>query len=324
MQISTADWPLTELSAFALVAEHAGYTAAERASGVPKSRLSRQVAALEARLGVRLLQRSTRRFQVTELGQQVLQHCRGMLDQAEAALLVAASAQAEPAGLLRVACPVALAQTQLAPTLPGFLARYPKLRLELAVANRRVDVIAEGFDCALRVRTRPSGEDGLVMRGFGQLSEVLVAAPGVLAQRPPPTHPDELASWPVLSFGDGGERPRWALRHRDGSDCVAEPLPRLHCHDFPVLRQAALAGLGIALLPESVIRADLDQGRLVPVLPDWCLPQGVLHVVFPSRRGVLPALRAFLDFLGVVLADPLRLTWPVADGEFMANSEPAG
>lgn len=306
MQFTSADWPLTELSAFALVAEHGGFSAAERSSGIPKSRLSRQVAALEGRLGVRLLQRSTRRFQITELGQQVLQHCRGMLDQAEAALLVAASAQAEPAGLLRVACPVALAQTRLAPLLPSFLGRHPKVRLELAVANRRVDVIAEGFDCALRVRTLPSGEDGLVMRGFGQLSEVLVAAPTFFAGRPPPVHPDELDRWPVLCFGEAGERPRWQLRHRDDSQALAEPQPRLHCHDFTVLRQAALAGLGVALLPESVVADDLADARLVPVLPDWCLPQGVLHVVYPSRRGVLPALRAFLDFLAEVLAQPER------------------
>lgn len=295
--------PLAGLAAFALVAEHAGFSAAERESGIPKSRLSRQLSALEAQLGVRLLQRSTRRFAVTELGLELLQHCQAMRAEAEAALLVAARAKAEPAGIVRMACPVALAQNQLAPLLPDFLARYPKITLQLAVANRRVDVLAEGFDCALRVRTQPSGEDGLVMRSFGQLSEVLVAAPNAFSQRAPLRHPRELAAVPVLCFGELRERPRWCLRHRDGEEVVAEPTPRLLCHDFPVLRAAALTGLGVALLPHSVVAADLADSRLVQILPDWCLPQGLLHVVYPSRRGLLPAVRVLLDFLGTALAD---------------------
>jgi DNA-binding transcriptional LysR family regulator len=301
MNPELSELPLAGLAAFALVAEHAGFSAAERESGIPKSRLSRQLSALEAQLGVRLLQRSTRRFAVTELGMELLQHCQAMRAEAEAALLVAARAKAEPAGTLRVACPVALAQNQLAPLLPEFLARYPKITLQLAVANRRVDVLAEGFDCALRVRSQPSGEDGLVMRSFGQLSEVLVAAPSAFSQRAPLRHPAELVDVPVLCFGELRERPRWRLRKDNGEEVVAEPTPRLLCHDFPVLRAAALAGLGVALLPQSVVELDLRSGRLVPVLPDWCLPQGLLHVVYPSRRGLLPAVRAFLDFLARAL-----------------------
>jgi DNA-binding transcriptional LysR family regulator len=301
MNPELSELPLAGLAAFALVAEHAGFSAAERESGIPKSRLSRQLSALEAQLGVRLLQRSTRRFAVTELGMELLQHCQAMRAEAEAALLVAARAKAEPAGTLRVACPVALAQNQLAPLLPEFLARYPKITLQLAVANRRVDVLAEGFDCALRVRSQPSGEDGLVMRSFGQLSEVLVAAPSAFSQRAPLRHPAELVDVPVLCFGELRERPRWRLRKDNGEEVVAEPTPRLLCHDFPVLRAAALAGLGVALLPQSVVELDLRSGRLVQVLPDWCLPQGLLHVVYPSRRGLLPAVRVFLDFLARAL-----------------------
>lgn len=303
MNPELSELPLAGLAAFALVAEHAGFSAAERESGIPKSRLSRQLSALESQLGVRLLQRSTRRFAVTELGLELLQHCQAMRAEAEAALLVAARAKAEPAGTLRVACPVALAQNQLAPLLPEFLARHPKISMQLAVANRRVDVLAEGFDCALRVRSQPTGEDGLVMRSFGQLSEVLVAAPSAFSQRAPLRHPTELVDVAVLCFGELRERPRWRLRHVDGEEALAEPNPRLLCHDFPVLRSAALAGLGVALLPQSVVAQDLESGRLVQVLPDWCLPQGLLHVVYPSRRGLLPAVRAFLDFLAIALSD---------------------
>ena len=154
----------------------------------------------------------------------------------------------------------------------------------------------ERFDAALRVRTEPSGEDGLVMRRFAELCELLVASPDYLEQTGQPAHPDDLRRLSTLSFAPG-ETQHWTLNGPNGQQVDIEHAPRLLSHNFPVLRQAALDDLGIALLPASVIEADLASGRLVHVLPDWRLPQGVLHVVFPSRRGLLPAVRAFIDFL---------------------------
>lgn len=286
--------PLDQLFYYAKVVEHGGFAAAARALGIPKSRLSRHVNALEARLNVRLLQRSTRRFVVTELGQALYRHCQAMLTEAEAAYEVIEQSRAEPCGTLRVAAPIAVASSMLAPILPEFLSRFPRLHVEVHVDNRPVDVIGERFDAAIRVRTQPSGEHGLVMRSFAQTEEVVVASPGYLEANGSPAHPDDLARHAMLCFD---EAPRRCFFARDGREVTVELAPRLLCHNFPVLLSAAVRGCGIALLPTSVVREALGDGRLQRVLPDWCLPQGTLHVVFPSRRGLLPSVRAFIDFL---------------------------
>jgi DNA-binding transcriptional LysR family regulator len=292
---------LDELYYFAKVVDHGGFAAAGRALGIPKSRLSRHVDALEARLGVRLLQRSTRRFVVTPVGHELHGHALAMLAQADAAFEAAAAATAQPRGVLRVACPVAVASTMLAPVLPAFLAAHPQVRVELEVGNRRVDVLAEGFDAALRVRTQPSGEDGLVMREFAQLSELLVASPDYLARAGTPQRPADLAGRATQAFVGERERPSWHLVGPDGAVEAVAIVPRLSGHDFPLLHTAAVAGQGIALLPESVVRHALAAGTLVRVLPDWQLPQGIFHVVYPHRRGLLPAVRAVIEFLVATL-----------------------
>lgn len=288
---------LDDLYYYAMVVKHAGFAAAGRALQVPKSRLSRHVNALEARLGVRLLQRSTRRFSVTDTGRELYSHCEAMLTEAQAALDVVEHARAEPRGRIRIACPVAIAAGMLAPVLPQFMARYPQVRVELDVSNRRVDLLAEGFDAALRVRTQPTGEDGVVMRQFAELCELLVASPAYLKQNGAPQAPDDLANHATLGFDSQHERQTWLLTARDGATARVDLRPRLVCHSFDVLLHSALAGCGIALLPESVVRSALASGDLVAVLPDWTLPQGIFHVVFPHRRGLLPAVRAFIDFL---------------------------
>jgi DNA-binding transcriptional LysR family regulator len=289
--------PLDDFYYFAKVIEHGGYAKASRALSIPKSRLSRHVAALESRLGVRLVNRSTRRFVVTEVGQEVRRHAVAMLAEAAAAVEAVEFVRAEPCGVIKASCPVALAQVTIAQSLPDFLERYPKVRLLLHATNRRVDVINEGFDIALRVRTVPTGEDGLVMRTFGSSSNFLIASPDYLEERGRPERPAQIAQHATLSFAPETDRQTWELFDADGTSVQIEHTPRLVCHDFPVLRAAVLAGLGIALLPESVVRADVESGKLEQVLPAWTLPLGVFHVVFPTRRGLLPSVRAFIDFL---------------------------
>ncbi|MBS0416598.1 MAG: LysR family transcriptional regulator [Proteobacteria bacterium] len=289
--------PLDDFYYFAKVIEYEGYAKAARALSIPKSRLSRHVAALEARLGVRLVNRSTRRFVVTEVGQEVHKHALAMLTEADAAVEAVEFARAEPRGIIKASCPISLAQGAMAQYLPEFLARYPKIRLMLHATNRRVDVLNEGFDVALRVRTVPTGEDGLVMRTFGSSSNFLVAAPEYLAANGRPEQPDQVAKHATLSFDSDSDRHTWELFDAEGKSARIEHTPRLVCHDFIVMRTAVLAGLGIALLPESVIRADLESGKLEQVLPAWTLPLGVFHLVFPTRRGLLPSVRAFIDFL---------------------------
>ena len=289
--------PLEGFYYFTQVIEHGGFARAARALSIPKSRVSRHVAALESRLNVRLVNRSTRRFVVTEVGQEVYRHARAMLAEADAALEAVEFARARPRGNVRAAVPVALAQWALAKILPQFMAKFPDVRLQLDVSNRRVDVISEGFDLALRVRTRPTGEDGLVLRTFQQADELLVASPAYLEHAGPLTGPAELARHQTLDYASEIERRSWELVGPRGETVRAEHIPRLVCHDFIVLRAAALAGLGVARLPESVVREDLPAGALVRVLPGWNTPQGIVHIVFPTRRGMLPAVRAFIDFL---------------------------
>ena len=289
--------PLEGFYYFTQVVDHGGFARAARALGIPKSRLSRHVMALEAQLNVRLLNRSTRRFAVTEVGQEVYRHAAAMRAEADAALEAVEFARAPPRGTIRASCPLALAQSVLASMLPVFLAKYPAVRLQLHVSNRRVDVVREGFDVALRVRSQPSGEDGLVMRAFGRAHELLVASPAYLARAGAPASPQDLGSRETLDYGGELDRQPWELVGSDGQSVRAEHTPRVICHDFIVLRAAVLAGLGIAKLPDSVVREDVHSGALTRVLPDWNSPQGVVHAVFPSRRGLLPAVRAFIDFL---------------------------
>jgi DNA-binding transcriptional LysR family regulator len=282
---------------FAKVIEHGGYAAAGRALGIPKSRLSRHVSDLETRLNVRLINRSTRRLVVSDIGQEVYRHATAMLGAADAAEAAVELIRAEPRGIVRLSCPVSLVQNPLANLLPQFFARYPAIRLLIHATNRRVDVVNEGIDLALRVRTRPGGDEGLVMRSFGEARELMVASQEYLERAGRPRRPEELTGHATLGFTPESDTQIWELAGPDGETLRVQVSPRLVCHDFVVLRAAALAGTGIALLPESLVRTDLDAGRLEPVLQDWTLPQGVLHVVFQGRRGLLPAVRATLDFL---------------------------
>jgi DNA-binding transcriptional LysR family regulator len=289
--------PLEGFYYFTQVVDHGGFARAARALGIPRSRVSRHVVALEADLNVSLANRSTRRFVVTDVGHEVYRHATAMLAEADAALEAVEFARAAPRGTLKVSCPVALAQTPLASLLPEFLEKFPAVRLQLHVSNRRVDVLSEGFDVALRVRAHPTGEDGLVMRSFGEFAEVLVASPGYLARAGELAQPAQLAQHETLDYSGEFDRRPWELVGPAGQVVQIEPKPRITCHDFVVLRAAVLAGLGLARLPETVVREELGRGTLVRALPAWSSPQGVLHVVFPSRRGLLPAVRAFIDFL---------------------------
>ena len=293
--MSTPD--LNDLQFFAIVVEHGGYAAAERALGIPKSRLSRRITQLEADLGVRLLQRSTRKFAVTDIGQSVYRHAQSMLAEAQAAREAVDRVSAEPRGLIKVSSPITLAEEILGKLIPEFMLAYPLVRVQLHASNRRVDIIPEGFDVALRVRNKLDDDGELVLRRFGQINELLVASPGYLRRRGRPMSPAELISHSTLSMSEEETKQRWTLFGPEDAVERVEIHPSLMTHDFPLLMAAAKAGLGIALLPESVCANAVRSGDLEVVVPDWHLPQGICHAVFPSRRGLLPAVRVFIDFL---------------------------
>jgi DNA-binding transcriptional LysR family regulator len=288
---------LNDLYYFAMVVDHSGFAAAERALGIPKSRLSRRITQLENDLGVRLLQRSTRRFAVTDVGQSVYRHAQSMLAEAQAAREVVDRLSAEPRGLIRVSVPVGAAQEQMPRLLPEFLARYPQVRVQLHVSNRRVDVINEGIDVALRVRSRLDDDGSLVMRSFGQIQELLVASPDYLRKMGRPTSPDQLDEHVTLSMSEDDARQRWELHGPDGEVRRIDLKPRVAGFDFPMLMALAKQGVGITMLPETICADAVRRGELQVVLPEWRLPQGIFHAVFASRRGLLPAVRVFIDYL---------------------------
>ncbi|CDK98208.1 putative transcriptional regulator [Magnetospirillum gryphiswaldense MSR-1 v2] len=204
---------LNDLYYFTQVVEHGGFSAAGRALGLPKSKLSRRVAQLEDGLGVRLLQRSSRRFALTEFGQAYYRHCRAMVIEAEAAEEAVQHSQAEPQGLIRLSCPVAVAQSKVGPIIARFLADHPRVRIHLEATNRRVDVIEEGFDLAIRVRMPPLEDSGLIIKVLERHQGYLVGAPDLLDRLGRPQSPDQLSALPSLGMTRAGDRHSWQLEH---------------------------------------------------------------------------------------------------------------
>ncbi len=294
---------LNDLRFFAAVVEHRGFSAAGRALGAPKSRLSKRVAQLEERLGVRLLQRTTRRFAVTEIGERFYAHCRAALEEAQAAQDVVDELRAEPRGVVRLSCPVSLVQTIVAHVLPEFLVRHPKVQVRLLATNRRVDVIGESIDIAIRVRDKLDTDATLILRSFGQSRILLVASPAFLEAHARPRSPGDLQHLPLLSMLEHEGAQVLELADADGNKAHVEMQARVVCGDFSVLHEAARRGLGVATLPEFVCAPAIVRGELEPALPTWSMPMGVMHFVYPSRRGQLPSVRALVDFLADRLPD---------------------
>ncbi|MGH6625734.1 MAG: LysR family transcriptional regulator [Burkholderiaceae bacterium] len=295
---------LNDMLYFAEVVEHGVFAAAGRVLGLPKSRLSRRVAELEARLGVRLLQRTTRRLSLTMVGEQFHRHCVAVREEAEAAAEAVAQAQTEPRGTIRVTCPVTLAQTVVGEHLPRFLARHPQVRVDMQVSNRVVDLVEEGVDVALRVRPTVEDSGSLVVKHLGLTYALLVASPQQLQRQGRPAHPDDLARLDTVAMSAADGRTTWKLVGPDAAAHAFQHQPRYVADDLLTLKFAVLGGAGACVLPDYMCREELLDGRLVLVLPGWAPLPGVVHAVFPSRRGMVPAVRHFLDFLGEHMGGP--------------------
>jgi DNA-binding transcriptional LysR family regulator len=294
---------LNDLYYYVHVVDDGGFAAAGRALGVPKSKLSRRIGLLEERLGVRLLQRSTRRFAVTDIGQTYYAHCKAMLVEAEAAQQAIDLSRAEPRGIVRLACPIALLEAQMGPMIAGFMAEHPRVDVHLDASNRRVDVVGEGFDIALRVRSPPLEDSDLALRVLGESAQCLAAAPALLARLGAPQVPAELGRLPSLGLGAPQQEYAWQLHGPGGVSAVIPHRPRLISSDLGMLRTAALAGVGVAQMPTMMVVDELTRGALVRLLPGWAPPPGIVHAVFPSRRGLLPSVRALIDFLAARFTD---------------------
>ncbi len=288
---------LNDLYYFAQVVDHGGFAPAGRALGEPKSKLSRRIAALEERLDARLLNRSTRHVSVTEIGRIYYNHCKAMLVQAEAAQDAIDGLRSEPCGTVRVSCPVALLDARVADMLADYQMRNPQVELHLDATNRRVDVIEEGFDIAIRVRPPPMEDSDLVLRVFTDRGQCLVASPELLESHGRPDVPADLSRLPSLALARPQHKHQWRLIGPDGSEALINHQPRLVTRSMNLMRTAAVAGVGVCQLPIMMMTEELDDGRLERVLEGWAPPREIVHAVFPSRRGLLPAVRGLIDHL---------------------------
>ena len=304
---------LNAMFLFAKVVEHGGYTAAARALGVQTSKISRQVTELEQSLGVRLLNRTTRRMSVTDVGQSFYLHCAALVAEAQAATETIDRTRSTPQGLVRLSCPAPLLETDVAVIVARYLVENPEVRVQIDATSRRVNVIEEGVDLALRVRKPPLEDSGLAMRPLSNTRGVLVASPRLFVRLARPAHPDDLAGMPTLDMTSASDRYAWEFESPEGAQMSVSHTPRLMTDDFATLRQAAIEGVGIALLPNFMARVGLDNGSLERLLPDFASSESLVHAVFPSRRGLVPAVRVLLDALvaGFDRPDP---TGPIRSG----------
>ena len=293
---------LNDLRFFVQAVQSAGFTAAGRRLGVPKSTVSKRVAELEAALGARLIHRTSRSFTLTEVGRDFYDHARAALIEAESAEGVVRRRLGEPSGTVRLTASVPTAQLYLAEQLPALAQAYPKLEIVVHVTDRFVDLVQEGFDIALRSHFAPLPDSQLVQRPLTREHIVLLAAPAYLQQRGEPRWPQDLAAHDGLLSGPSATT--WRLRQGETDEAIeVTPRVRMVADESVVLLQAARAGLGITCLPEAMCREPFARGSLVRVLPGWAAGSVTTTVLMPHRRGQLPAVRAVVDFLCERLAE---------------------
>ncbi|AYC32049.1 LysR family transcriptional regulator [Pseudomonas cavernae] len=291
---------LNDLVFFVAAVEHGGFAAASRRLGLPKSTISKRVAALEERLAARLIYRTSRSFTLTDAGRDFYQHARAALIEAETAEEVVRRRVAEPSGTVRITAAVPTAQLYLAEHLPRLAQAFPRLHVQLDVSDRFVDLVQEGYDIAVRSHFAPLPDSGLVQRPLTVEPIILVAAPAYLSQHEPLQAPEDLARHAGLLTG--AMAGSWQLADPAGRQVQVSPLPRMSANESTVLLNAALAGLGVVCLPERMCRAALAAGQLARVLPDWHAGRVTTTLVMPQRRGQLPGVRATVDFLIECLA----------------------
>jgi DNA-binding transcriptional LysR family regulator len=283
---------------FAEVVGHGSFAAASRVLRTPKSTVSRRIAGLEERLGVRLIERSTRRFRVTEVGEAFYERCRTIMLDVQQANLVVSEALGEPRGVIRCSCPLGMIEP-LSKAFCTFLTRFPKAKLQVVAGDRPVDLIEERIDIAIRVRAKLDTDASLIMRTLWHSSRILVAAPA-LASLCASGEIAALPNLPTLATTDQMGKITWEFTGPEGQSRSVHSEPRMTCVDYASLRDAAVAGLGVALIPDHSCREQLASGMLIHVFPQWKTESGIVHLVFTTRRGLPPVVRAFIDHLASI------------------------
>lgn len=290
-------YDLNDLYYYVKVVEHGGFSQAGLALGIPKSKLSRRVADLEQKLKVSLIYRSTRQFHVTDIGQVFYQQCKNVIDEAEIAHELICSVQSHPKGTIKLSCPVALLQVYLNDLLIDFMVQYPDIDIQILAVNRPVDVISEGLDLALRVRSLPLDDSGLMMKVLGYSRRILVASPLLFKDKGVIEEPEMLVDYPMLANTEHSQSYSLTLKNSEELSFTQHFTPKLATTDVMTLYRAALKGIGIARLPYGVVKNKLNTGELVEVLPEWRFAEDIIHAVYPSRKGLLPAVQLLLNYL---------------------------
>jgi DNA-binding transcriptional LysR family regulator len=288
---------LNDLRLFAEVVEHGSFTAAARVLGVQTSKLSRRIRALEEELAVRLLNRTSRSLSLTETGRLFHQHCLALVAEAKAAKDIVDWTQSRPQGTVRISCPVGLLESGISTIIARYVRDNPDVHVLLDATNRRADVVEEGLDFAIRVRLPPLENTDLAVRQLGLSIQILVASPEMAARHPAPTSIESVKEWPTLAMASASERFVWNLVDVEGRVTSWAHRPRLATDDLASLRVAALSGVGVAMLPRELVEADIQAGRLQHLLPGLATTPALVHAIFPTRRGMVPAVRHLLDAL---------------------------
>lgn len=290
---------LNDFFYFVQVVDRGGFTAAGRTLRMPKSTLSHRILQLEAELGVRLLNRTSRRFGMTDAGGEFYRHAVAMLQQAEQAETAIRHRLTEPTGTVRFTAGVATAQFAMRDMVADFLIRFPKVNVVGHATDQTVDIVGENFDVAIRAHSAPLPDSTLVQRTLAPAPWFLFAGAAYLDANGALDAPQDLTRHPSLFMMRTSIAPTWRLRNTsEAKDEVVVPLtPRLLSDDIIGLKQAAIAGLGIVALPGYICRADVRSGRLRRVLPNWLAGDSTLTALIPYRQGLLPSVRAFIDHL---------------------------
>ncbi|WP_097459450.1 LysR family transcriptional regulator [Mangrovitalea sediminis] len=284
---------LEDMRIFVESVDAGSFTAAAERLELSKQFVSKRVSALEAGLGARLLIRTTRKLRVTELGLAYYERARGILQQVDDAEQMVASQVAEPRGLLRVAAPMSFGTMHLSPAIPDFLQRYPEVSLDLDLNDRRVDLISEGYDMALRIGKLE--DSSMIARRLAPLDRVICASPAYLERHGEPASPEALRSHTCLLYGLNRSM-EWDLV-RDGKALSVPVSGRLRVNNGELLRDAAIAGLGLAFLPTFIIAPALSDGRLVSLLDAFRPPATSIYAVYPQHRQSSLLIRSLTDFL---------------------------
>jgi DNA-binding transcriptional LysR family regulator len=285
---------LERMVIFARVVEAKGFSEASRRLGQSKSMVSKAVAKLEKSVGARLLNRTTRSMSLTDAGAVLYAHCARIVEELEQAKLAVGQFHGEPRGLLRISASVAFGTLHIAPALPDFLARYPDVRIDMAIADRFVDLAEEGFDVAVRISQEPA--PNLVARKLAAVNRKICATPEYFARHGEPRTPKDLARHNCLTYTHFNPQESWRLRGPTG-DITVPISGNLRLNDDEALSAAVLGGLGVALLPTFIVGRDLQAGRLRAVLSNYVPSERFIHAVYLPSRHVAPTVRAFIDFL---------------------------